>query len=447
MPRLLLLFLAASLAAWPALAAEHVVLVSIDGFAAYHLTNQELLLPNIRELIVEGAWASNSRTVFPSVTHPSHTTILTGVEPRVHGVLSNGMTDRRTGETFHPTNKDRTEIVRVPTLFDAAKKKGLATAAFFWPETKNDPSIDFNIPEVFTPQRKAEINAVPPQVLSELRKAGVPIDLYFDWYSSWRHAAADGILADAAAHAIRTRKPGLLAIHILITDQAQHNFGPHHYLASAALTQADETVGILRRAVREAGVADETTFVIAADHGFHSVSHQVNVRPAFARAGLLDKVDLSGYGWMMWVRPNESFDETADGTRVARVLDELLAHPNIVRAAGPGELHALGQPRWEETPLSLGHSVVIADADTYLVADSDSDSMERRRSDETHHSHGYLPEHPRLRTALVLSGAGVRNGVVLGETSNLDIAPTIAELLGLKMEEASGRVLSEALLQ
>ena len=130
-------------------------------------------------------------------------------------------------------------------------------AAFFWPETKDDPSIDFNVPEVFTPDRKAEIRAVDPSVLKELRDAGVPIDIYFDWYSSWRHAAADGVLADAAAHAIRTRKPGLLAIHILITDQAQHNYGPHHYLASAALTQADESVGILRQAVKDAGIDQE----------------------------------------------------------------------------------------------------------------------------------------------------------------------------------------------
>ncbi|MCP5119124.1 MAG: alkaline phosphatase family protein, partial [bacterium] len=118
---LLLIILLAALSP----AAEHVILVSIDGFAAYHLYNQELLLPNIRELIDQGVWAASSETVFPSVTHPSHTTILTGVLPRVHGVLSNGLVNRETGESFHPTNKPRKEVVKVPTLFDAAKAKGL----------------------------------------------------------------------------------------------------------------------------------------------------------------------------------------------------------------------------------------------------------------------------------------------------------------------------------
>ncbi|NOJ30218.1 MAG: hypothetical protein DA328_08645, partial [Nitrososphaeraceae archaeon] len=137
-------------------------------------------------------------------------------------------------------------------LFDAAKKKGLPTASFFWPETKDDPSVDFNIPEVFTDDHKGEINAVSPAVLSELRKAEVPIDLYFRWYGSERMPAADMILAEAAGYAIKTRKPGLLAIHILATDEAQHAHGPHHYLAQAALTNADACVGKLMEAVEEA---------------------------------------------------------------------------------------------------------------------------------------------------------------------------------------------------
>ena len=72
------------------------------------------------------------------------------------------------------TNLDRTVSVKVPTLFDVARRGGLSTASFFWPETRNDPSIDFNVPEVFTPESKADINAVPKAVLDELRGAGVP---------------------------------------------------------------------------------------------------------------------------------------------------------------------------------------------------------------------------------------------------------------------------------
>ena len=82
---------------------NHVVLISIDGFAAYHLENEELELPNLRELIKEGVWAQSSKTIFPSVTHPSHATLITGVSPRQHGVLDNKMINRETGVSFAVT--------------------------------------------------------------------------------------------------------------------------------------------------------------------------------------------------------------------------------------------------------------------------------------------------------------------------------------------------------
>ena len=445
--RLLLVVLALGL--WPlqVRAAKHVILISIDGFAAYHLYNQELELPNIRRMVAEGVWAASSETVFPSVTHPSHTTIVTGVEPRVHGVLSNGLFNRETGERFHPTNKARTDVVKVPTLFDAAKKKGLSTAAFFWPETKDDPAVDFNIPEVFTPERKGDITAVDPKIITELQKAGVPIDLYFRWYGSPRQGAGDAILAEAAGYAIRTYKPNLLAIHILVTDEAQHAHGPHHYLSQAALTQADYCVGLLREAVDAAGIAADTTFLVTADHGFHSVYHQLNIRPAFEKAGLLDSIELRGGGWSMSVELKENFDRRQDLPKLEKVFAELRGMPNIHRIVPPEEFHSLGQPRFEESPYAFGHYLILPDIDTYLVADPKDPTMERRLKETPSHSHGYLPQHPRMYPSLVLAGSGIRKGQTIGHVRQIDIAPTAGRLLGLEMSNLGGRVIEEALAQ
>ena len=132
---------------------SYVVLVSIDGFAAYHLENEKLELPNIRALASEGVWAESGETVFPSVTHPSHATIITGVSPRIHGVIGNTLRNRETGQSFSVTEKSH-EVIEVSTLFDAAKRRGLTTVAMFWPETKGDPSVDFNPGKL--PQFQAE---------------------------------------------------------------------------------------------------------------------------------------------------------------------------------------------------------------------------------------------------------------------------------------------------
>jgi predicted AlkP superfamily pyrophosphatase or phosphodiesterase len=258
---------------------RHVILVTIDGFANFHLKNPALDLPVIRALAKAGVEAKSGETVFPSVTHPSHTTLVTGVRPVRHGVVANRLVNRLTGERLHVTNRPRTEMVKVPTLFDAARRAGLFTASFYWPETKDDPSIDFNVPEVFTPESRADIGAVPRAVLDELRGAGVPIDDYYRYYGdSFLMGTSDAVLAQAAAHVIRTRRPGLLAIHLLLTDEVQHELGPSHYRSLAALSAADHAVGRLVEAVREAGIGDRTTFVVTADHGFATVDNRSTSR-------------------------------------------------------------------------------------------------------------------------------------------------------------------------
>jgi predicted AlkP superfamily pyrophosphatase or phosphodiesterase len=60
-------------------------------------------------------------------------------------------------------------------------------------------------------------------------------------------------------------------------------------------------------------------------------------------------------------------------------------------------------------------------------------------------AHGYLNTDPEMDAIWVAWGAGIKPGAKLGMIRNLDIAPTIAKLLGLDMPSAGGRVLTEAL--
>lgn len=422
----------------------HVVLVSIDGFAAFHLQNDRLLLPNIRDLARSGVQAESSQTVFPSVTHPSHTTMITGVPPRFHGVIGNQMRNRLTGESFHVTNKPRSEAISATTLFDAARRKGLVTAAFFWPETKADPSIQINIPEAFDEASAPDFAHVSPGLLRELRDAGIPIDLYPRWYSDLSlKGAADAVLTQAAAHIIRTRRPEFLAIHLLVTDSTQHAHGPDHYLSAAALTTADYNVGVLRRAVRDAGLEDSTTFFIVADHGFHTVRYEANLRPLFQESGLLDRVALHPGGWTMYVETTARFDRARDSAALERVFERALSGGGVSRVVRPDEFHALGLPTYEENPHIPGQYLLVGDIDTYLVSREGPGG--RTLKETPSHSHGYLPDHPRMHPSFVVSGRGVRRGSRMKRVSNYDIAPTISYLLDLGMTGLTGRVLREAL--
>ena len=60
-------------------------------------------------------------------------------------------------------------------------------------------------------------------------------------------------------------------------------------------------------------------------------------------------------------------------------------------------------------------------------------------------SHGHDADIPDLHATFVAWGVGIKPGVPLGKISNLDVAPTVAKLLGLKIPNAEGKPLKAAL--
>jgi predicted AlkP superfamily pyrophosphatase or phosphodiesterase len=450
--RLLLLVAAALTVAAPAAplqpartaANRHVVLISIDGFAAFHLRNAALDLPNLRALASAGA-SGSAESVFPSVTHPAHTTLITGTTPRHHGVVNNRVVDRRSGRRSHITNLPRRESIRVPTLFDAVRDAGGRSAAFFWPETRDDAAIDDNLTEVFDEAERADPKAVSPALLQELRQAGVPIDSYYAFYDDpFAQGAADLALTQAAVHVLKARRPAFLALHLLVTDKVQHEFGATHYLSAAALTTADHAVGIVRTAIAEAGIADRTTLAIVADHGFATVRDEVNLAPALREAALDGHVRWTADGWYVWGETLPSFDKARHGDALERVLTRAAGIAGVARVVRPGQFAALGFPEYADNVFVPGHYLVAGDVKTHLVLDAKSETTTRRPRSRAYHGHGYFPDDPAMHALLILSGHGIAHGRALGHVRNIDVAPTLARLLGVALPTATGRVLTEA---
>src|SRR6266480_8009821 len=72
-------------------AEPHVVIVTIYGFSAYNMKDNNAPIPTLRRLAEEGAVAEGMKVCNPSVTWPNHTTLISGVRPDKHGVLFNGI--------------------------------------------------------------------------------------------------------------------------------------------------------------------------------------------------------------------------------------------------------------------------------------------------------------------------------------------------------------------
>jgi predicted AlkP superfamily phosphohydrolase/phosphomutase len=99
-------------------AAQRVVLLSVDGLDHRYLRDCDRLglkIPNLRRLMREGAWAQGVIGEVPTITWPSHTTILTGVPPSVHGIQQNQRWDY--------------SLIQVKTLWDALAAAHRTSAA------------------------------------------------------------------------------------------------------------------------------------------------------------------------------------------------------------------------------------------------------------------------------------------------------------------------------
>src|SRR5690349_21434179 len=107
-----------------ALAAKQpLVVISVDGLDNRYLTDpgrMGLKIPNLRRIMREGQVSRGVIGVVPTVTWPSHTTIITGVDPVVHGILGNQRPKSEGGDYYWSES-----LIRTPTLLRAAHAAGL----------------------------------------------------------------------------------------------------------------------------------------------------------------------------------------------------------------------------------------------------------------------------------------------------------------------------------
>ena len=127
-----------------AAAQQPLLVISVDGLDERYLDGSAVKIPHIRKLLREGQWSQGVTGVVPTITWPSHTTMITGVVPEVHGILNN----RLPGGDYPWSVK----LLRSRTLLDAAHAAGRKTAAVTWTVTVDAP-VDFNLPEYFQKRR------------------------------------------------------------------------------------------------------------------------------------------------------------------------------------------------------------------------------------------------------------------------------------------------------
>ena len=262
---------------------QHVILITLDGFPARFWHDESLPLPNLRRLAREGAAADAMTVSNPSITWINHTTLVTGVTPRRHGVLFNGLLVRG-GPDQPPKIKpwvDKDRMVFAPTIYDLAYRAGLTTAEVDWVAVTNPGTIHWSFAEIPTADGKVE---------REMITAGLLRPEQIGWFHgrdrknmTW----IDATWTQAASFIFEKHRPNLLLFHLLNTDSIQHQYGPGSAAAYTALAYADHLVGDLLNVVRSSDIGQRTTVIVTSDHGFKKVAKIVYPNVLLKQAGLL----------------------------------------------------------------------------------------------------------------------------------------------------------------
>lgn len=426
--------------------ADHVIVISIDGLLPEYAARPQdfgLSLPALEDLALQGSVAERVEAVYPSSTYPSHTSIATGVRPARHGVVAN--------TRFAPGKSDgggwyfETEAIHVPTLWERAQQAGLKTGGVSWPVTVGS-SIDILYPEGHqAPQGTTWLDLARTQSTPGLIDAVVEELGGFGANDNRDPIQRDRFATAVALHIIRNHRPNLLLIHLVETDYRQHASGPHSPEARAAFARVDAHVGAIAHATEEAGIRDRTTFIITGDHGFAPVHSVLQPNVALHRAGLLE-TDADG-DVLDW-------QAIADGPviRLRRPDDPVLAQrvAELFHTLASVEQRGLFRviPRDELTRLGADPEALLAIEPAVGYYWSGGFEGERFVAPtDRRGAHGYLPTNPLMHTGLILSGAGVVPGVSIPFARQVDIAPTVAHLLGFEMPDTDGSTIARVLQQ
>jgi len=416
-----------------------VVLISVDGLGASLLADPTLDLPAMRSLIGRGGLAAGLRPVFPSVTWPCHSTLITGVPPTRHGVVGNHVLDRASGEIVSHYGDRTDRPLQVETLCHRAVAAGLTAAAVCWPKTRGMTCLADNIPE-FYEQELFERHA-SPELWAELAAAGLPIHRYGEW--SRQHPLGplqDWLSAAAASHLVSRRPPDLLLVHFLLVDSFQHDFGVNSPEARWALQYVDGLVGRLLASLEEAGRLESTVVAVLGDHGFVPVDRMALPNASLAADGLLrldrrggiagHEVRTVGNGGAAHVYVTRG---PSHGLLVERMRERLAALPGVEAVFGAKEYAALGLPDPAEDG-TQGDLMLTASEGWHF---GDHGAEELATGPVYRATHGHLPDDPRLLAGFVAAGPGVAEGARIGQLDALDVAPTLAALLGVTLPQAT----------
>lgn len=367
-------------------------------------------LPGFSKLCKKGTLVRDIDSVFISNTYPVHTSIITGVYPKKHGIIENLYTQpTRERPGWRRFSKD----IKVPTLYDMAAKEGLSVCSIFYPVTCG-ADIRWNMPEI------PDEMSIKKRIYETL-KNGSSRFIIRSVIKNYKNLKGfdteylDGFLTHVAIDAIYKHDPDLLMLHLLDVDSKKHHFGPESYETEESLIRIDKNLTKVVDAAYKAWNFENVSIIIFSDHGCLSVNEAVDPNDFLKKYGL---IDLSGTK-----KHFEAFFHNAGGTSLLKVYNKdkielaLQAVSDILEM--PYAKRLLTNEEMNTSGLDQEFACGIEAEDGYCFGKAYKGQ------------HGYSLKREGYHPFYLVAGNNIEKGKQLRGGSVLDICPLAAEILDL----------------
>lgn len=411
---------------------RHVILISVDGLLPTFYLDATWPAPAMQQLYREGAHARAVRTVFPALSYPGHTTLVTGALPSRHGICHN----REIAPVSSPHWLKESSLIRAPTLWDAVQARGGTTAAVLWPLTAGS-AIDWCLPDIWPGEQENLIAALqgndrPRGLIEELEReaTGRLTPENFDN----KHLIHDLQVALIARYLWERYRPTLLLMHTQSSGQVLQEPDWRNPRRARAVSASDQVVSVLLEVVERTKSWDTTTIIVTGDHGNTEIHTQIRPNVWLTAADLRSaKIESAPWAATFHALGGSAFLRVADpqGENVEQVRRVLADLPRgtreTFRIIERAELDKLGAD--PDAPLALA-------AEPGFVIDHRAEGPDLHPNPGM--SHGHHPDLADMHTGFLAAGAGIRAGAAVPLLPLTSVAPLVAELLGLDFDCSDG---------
>lgn len=430
-----------------------VLLISVDAMKPEFIFKAEergVKLPNIQKYFVEnGTYASEGmQGVFPSITYPSHQSMITGTNPVKHGTENNTMFDPfnvHHGAWIWNTTKE------VKTLWDGAKESGYITASVSFPASGGAKG-DYIAPEFWFDGTEfdsalVDMMCTPQGLVSEMEKeiGRYACGYYLDDESDEQCCKEVLWMMEHKLKQHLPEKPFFLSGYFAGFDTSMHNHGVYAKEPADTLMKIDRMLGqIIEKAHK---ITDGNVVVcVVSDHGSMDNERCIFPNVLFRQNGLID-VDEKGNvtGW-------KAYSQNGGGTCEIRIKDK---EDKETYSKVKALLDDLKNERTGGVAKVLTHEECIEkggmrDADFALIMKKGCEPRDEavgtvytslEEAGTYHHRamHGYDELYEEMRASFLIEGVGIQKQRDLGLIKLVDVAPTLAAIMGFRMEDADGR--------